>query len=81
MKVKLIVTVYRNPIIIKTVSVYDTRTGELWTKEQIKERGIEEFISDADLIESLCWNTNSDGDKSEVLWSKNSRYGTVYLYD
>lgn len=33
-----------NPYLtIRTVSVFDNRTGEFWSKERIKERGIEYF--------------------------------------
>lgn len=33
---------------IKTLSVFDNRTQKCWTTEQIKERGIEDFLNKSD---------------------------------
>lgn len=38
---------------IKTVSVFDNRTQEYWTEQQIQERGIIKFLNLNDLKETL----------------------------
>lgn len=93
-KAKLVVTVesYKdkpvltdNPhITIRTASVYDNRTGEFWSEERIKERGIAHFLNADDMKETLNWNTNSDSSKYQFKWGQSSKersVGTAYVYD
>ena len=59
---KLIIKILsdKNKGTIETISVFDNRNDEYWTKEHIKERGIEWFLSVADMKETLNWNLNGD---------------------
>lgn len=91
---KLVVTVesYKNRLIvndnpnitIRTVSVYDNRTGEFWSAERIRERGIEYFINVASLKETLNWNLNGDSSKYQFKWGQSSKIkseGKAYIFD
>lgn len=93
-KAKLVVTVEScknepivndNPhITIRTVSVFDNRTNEYWTKERIKERGIEHFLDVADMKETLNWNLNGDSNKYQFKWGQSSKLkseGRAYIFD
>jgi len=60
---KLIVIIDTKQVKLLTECVYDERTRKLWSKKQIKERGIESFISEKDMIETLNWNLNGDSTK------------------
>lgn len=90
---KLIVTVesYKNkPIVddnplltIRTVSVYDNRTNEFWSEEQIEERGIEYFLDVEDLKSTLNWNLNGDSSKYQFKWGQSSKTrseGKAYVF-
>lgn len=85
-KAKLIVTIEsdKNKGIIKTVSVYDNRTQSYWEPEQIKERGICNFLNLADVKESLNWNLNGDEAKYQFGWLGKSRNkiftGVAYIF-
>lgn len=78
---KLIVTVCEKEKRLNTISVLDVRTGFLWSKNQIIERGIAYFLNIKDLKETLNWNTNSNESLFESFISENSNLITVYLYD
>ena len=41
---------------IKTLDVKDQRTCKAWTCDQIKERGITDFLNIEDMSETLNWN-------------------------
>lgn len=69
---------------IKTVSVFDNRTQEYWTKEKIEERGIERFLNMEDMKETLNWNLNGDSKKYQFKWgqsTKTTSEGKAYIYD
>lgn len=91
---KLVVTVesYKGKLItpenpnltIRTVSVFDTRTGDFWSKERIKERGIEYFLTGSDMKETLNWNVNGDSSKYQFKWGQSSKeksVGVAYVFD
>jgi hypothetical protein len=84
-KSKLIVVVESNKMTrrLRTISVYDNRTDKFWTDEQVKERGITDFLDLADLKESLNWNLNGDEKKYRFSWGendKNSSVGYAYVF-
>lgn len=74
-----------NPnLTIRTVSVFDTRTGDFWSKERIKERGIEYFLTGSDMKETLNWNVNGDSSKYQFKWGQSSKeksVGVAYVFD
>lgn len=85
-KAKLVVKVKslkkKNEII--TESVYDNRTKEYWSPEQIHERGIEYFLNMDDLKESLNWNLNGDESRFQFKWGftgTDISYGCAYIFD
>lgn len=85
-KAKLIVTVTSNRGTdrIQTAAVHDTRTDRDWTPEQIKARGITDFLNLADLRESLNWNLNGDARKYRFSWGPTGRTGSTgaaYVFD
>ena len=55
---------------IYTQSVYDFRMEKEWTREQIKERGIEWFLDLADMKQALNWNLNGDERKYQFKWGQ-----------
>ena len=65
---------------LQTVCVYDNRTKELWTKEQIIERGIVPFLGEHDMKETLNWNLNGDSEKYQYNIIGTS-YFTALIYD
>ena len=68
---------------IKTVSVFDNRTGEFWPPERIKERGIVSFLNLADLKETLNWNLNGDDSKYQFIWGQSGKEtsdGVAYIF-
>lgn len=82
---KLVVTVESNKAtgMIKTVSVFDNRTQEYWTKEAIQERGIEWFLGIDDMKETLNWNLNGDSSKYQFKWGQSSEEtseGRAYVF-
>ena len=82
---KLIITVESDKETrkIKTVSVFDNRTQEFWTKERIKERGIIWFLNMEDLKETLNWNLNGDSGKFQFKWGQSSKQkseGKAYIF-
>lgn len=50
----------------RTLTVIDNRTTTAWTDEQIKERGIETFLNQQEMIITLLWNLNA----SDVKWTQ-----------
>ncbi len=69
---------------IRTISVFDNRTGALWAKNQIKERGIKFFLNTSDLKETLNWNLNGDSNKYQFKWlqsGKETTEGAAYIFD
>lgn len=69
---------------IKTVSVFDNRTKNYWTDEQIRERGITRFLNLDDLKETLNWNLNGDSSKYQFKWGQSGKYisnGCAYIFD
>ncbi len=81
-KLKLIVEVMGDNHInighieMKTISVFDIRTQKYWTKEQISERGIENFSSFPDMRETLNWNLN--GNNSLYYFKQTKRSGITF---
>lgn len=70
-----------------TIRVFDNRTQEEWSEEQIKERGIEKFGDFDDLFESLNWNVNGDSKKFKFEWiepdedEEEPMSGRAYVFD
>ena len=84
-KAKLVVTVESDRCsgLINTVSVFDNRTDGYWSNEQIKERGISQFLSVSDMKETLNWNLNGDGSLYQFTWGQSSRKfsaGIAYVF-
>lgn len=85
-KAKLVIKVDSDRIkgIITTVSVFDNRTHEYWSKDKIQERGIIYFLNIQDMKETLNWNLNGDESKYQFKWeqsgSKHSE-GIAYIFD
>lgn len=80
---KLVVTVLSNRKTkqIKTISVYDNRTGRDWTDAQITKRGIWTFNDTADLKATLNWNLNGDPGRYCLQWGQYGKTDTVgYAY-
>ena len=68
---------------IYTDSVYDNRTKNFWTNEQITERGIVWFLDFRDMVETLNWNLNGDSKKFQFKWYKtiqNVSHGYAYIF-
>lgn len=85
-KAKLVVKVVGNKKTkeIETISVFDNRTGEYWSKERIEERGITKFLHLDDLKETLNWNLNGDSSKFQFKWGQSGKEtsdGTAYVFD
>lgn len=85
-KAKLVVKVVGNKTTkeIETISVFDNRTGEYWSKERIEERGITKFLHLDDLKETLNWNLNGDSSKFQFKWGQSGKEtsdGTAYVFD
>lgn len=83
---KLIVNVESNKQdkSIKTISVFDNRTNEYWTEEQIQERGVFYFLNIADLKETLNWNLNGDSSKYQFKWGQSGKCkseGRAYVFE
>lgn len=87
---KLVVTVESNkhaegPIKIKTLSVFDNRTQQLWTDEQIFERGLNSgFMDVADMKMTLNWNLGGDESKYQFKWGQTVNgvsQGVAYIFD
>lgn len=83
---KLVVKIISNRISNKIVteSVFDNRTQTFWSKDQIKERGICEFINLDDIKESLNWNLNGDSSKYQFKWGQSGKgisEGYAYIFD
>lgn len=74
-KAKLVVTVESDRCsgLINTISVFDNRTDDYWSSEQIKERGISQFLSVSDMKETLNWNLNGDSSLYQFKWGQSSR--------
>lgn len=69
---------------IRTISVFDNRTGEYWTDERIKERGIVWFINVDDMRQTLNWNLNGDDSKYQFKWGQSGKErteGIAYVFD
>lgn len=69
---------------IYTTSVYDFRTRNEWTQEQINERGINWFLDLDDMKQSLNWNLNGDSSKYQFKWVKsvqNRHTCVAYVFD
>jgi hypothetical protein len=85
-KAKLVIRVESDRInnIIRTLSVFDNRTQREWTREQIVERGIEEFMNVQHLKETLNWNLNGDESKYQFKWGQSSKTrseGLAYVFN
>jgi len=83
---KLVVMVESDRITgkIRTASIFDNRTKEYWSEEQIKSRGCEWFLSLNDLKETLNWNLNGDSSKYQFTWGQSSKEkseGVAYIFD
>lgn len=87
---KLVVMVVNNrqtwmQIPISVVSVFDNRTQQMWTQDQIAERGLNQgFLDIPDMRMSLNWNLNGDESKYQCKWGpafKNISLGAAYIYD
>lgn len=83
---KLIVRVEGNKFTkaIKTLSVFDNRTQKFWTNEDIKERGIKNFLNMEDMKETLNWNLNGDSSKYQFKWGQSGKErseGLAYVFD
>lgn len=64
-----------------TQSVFDNRTQNYWTSEQIQERGIQNFNNLDDLKESANWNLNGDSSKYRFQWGQSGKTrSTGYAY-
>jgi len=69
---------------IRTVSIFDSRTQEHWSEEQIRSRGCEWFLNLDDLKETLNWNLNGDSSKYQFAWGQSSKKkseGVAYIFD
>ena len=69
---------------IRTVSIFDNRTQEYWSEEQIKERGCEWFVDINDVKETLNWNLNGDSSKYQFKWGQSTKKkseGIAYIFD
>ena len=77
---KLIVVTKYNDIAARfeTQYVIDNREKRLWTKEEIQERGIEDFLGINDVRETLNWSLNGDEDKFSYCETDN--YLTAFVY-
>lgn len=85
-KAKLIVTVKsdKKKGEIRTVSVFDNRTGEYWPEKCIHERGITWFMNLDDMKETLNWNLNGDSSKYQFKWGQTAKgisEGRAYIFD
>ena len=85
-KAKLVVRVMSDKITgkIRTVSIFDNRTQEYWSEEQIGKRGCEWFLDLNDLKETLNWNLNGDASKYQFAWGKSSKKeseGVAYIFN
>lgn len=85
-KAKLVVAVESNRETgrIRTVSVYDNRTGSYWEPDRIAERGISWFLNMDDMKETLNWNLNGDSSKYQFGWGQSSKLtsdGKAYIFD
>lgn len=83
---KLVVTVESNKQTgrINTISVFDNRTQEFWTKEHIKERGIVWFANIGDMKETLNWNLYGDSSKYQFIWGQSGKLkstGIAYIVE
>lgn len=69
---------------IRTISVFDNRTGEYWTDERIKGRGIVWFLDVDDMKQTLNWNLNGDDSKYQFKWGQSGKErteGIAYVFD
>ena len=85
-KAKLVVAVESNRETgrIRTVSVYDNRTGSYWEPDRIAERGILCFMNMNDMKETLNWNLNGDDSKYQFGWGQSGKLsseGKAYIFD
>lgn len=83
---KLIVTVESNKHdgVIRTVSVFDNRTGAYLPETYISERGISWFMDMNDMKETLNWNLNGDSSKYQFRWGQTAKgvsEGIAYIFD
>lgn len=61
---------------IKTVSVFDNRTGEYWPEDRVRERNISWFLGMDDMKETLNWNLNGDASKYRFQWGQTGERGS-----
>lgn len=85
-KAKLIIVVEGDKTTgkIRTTSIFDNRTQQYWSADQIMSRGCEWFLNRDDLKETLNWNLNGDSSKYQFAWgqtSKNKSEGAAYIFD
>lgn len=85
-RAKLVVEVESDRIAgkIRTVSIFDNRTQDYWSEEQVKDRGCEWFLNLNDLKETLNWNLNGDSSKYQFVWGRSTKEksgGIAYIFD
>lgn len=85
-KAKLMVKVEGNKSkgTIKTISVYNLRTGNYWSRDRILERGITWFLNMKEMKETLNWNLNGDSSKYQFKWVytvRDKSEGIAYIFD
>lgn len=84
---KLIIYVSQNlDYKIKTEKVFNNRATNYWNEEQIFERGIESFLDESDMKETLNWNLNGNSEKYIFEWIYNNDYldhreGIAFIFD
>lgn len=83
-KLEILVESNKDTQRIATVSVFDRRTQEYWTKDRIHERGIDWFLDMDDMKQTLNWNLNGDDSKYQFKWGQSAggkSSGVAYVFD
>lgn len=63
---------------LSTISVWDNRTQSYWKSEQIRERGILDFLDKEDCKQSLNWNLNGDVSKYKYKEKGDNCFALIY---
>lgn len=69
---------------LTTKSIFDNRTQQNWTLEQIQERGVQCFDNLEDMKETLNWNLNGDSSIYQFKWGQSGKLtttGYAYIYE
>ena len=69
---------------ITTASVWDNRSQEYMSEENVSSRGIAWFLGEDDMKETLTWNLNGDSSKYRFVWGEyvdGVQTGTAYIFD